>query len=61
MGSAAVQGQLRGTGSHGWAEVGETLVRSSCGNFGLVSRFEFALGPVSAIVGLCYRNARRAR
>ena len=61
MGSATVQGEVRGTGSHGWAEVVETLARPSCGNFGIVSRFEFALEPVSAIVGVCYRNARQAR
>lgn len=61
MGSAAVQGQPRGTGPHDWAEVVETLARPSCGNFGIVSRFEFALQPVSAIVGACYGNAERVR
>jgi hypothetical protein len=60
MGSAAVQGQPRGAGPHDWSEVIETLARPSCGNFGIVSRFGFALEPVSAMVGVCYRNAGRA-
>ena len=61
MGSAAVHGQPRGAGPHDWAEVVETLARPSCGNFGIVSRFEFALEPVSAMAGIWSRNAGRAR
>jgi hypothetical protein len=62
MGSANVRGQLWGTGPHDWAEVVEKLVRLSCGNFGIVSRLEFALHPIPAILsGLRYQHIRPVR
>jgi hypothetical protein len=53
MGSAAVQGRRWSTGPHGWG---------GCGNFGIVSRFEFTRYPVLAIPGgPCNQDVRPAR